>query len=154
MDNWESFMANSANSKNKSVAAVGKAIAKKDIVMKTAQAAMSAYQAMAAIPFVGPVLGIAAAAAAISFGAEQYNAVDSGTAMAEGGVVMPSVGGTQATIGEAGSAEAVIPLDDPEAQSMMGGGDVQVDVYISGKPLAKEMYETQKEMIRTGELQS
>ena len=155
MDTWETFMANSANSKNKSVAAIGKALAIKDIGFKTAQAAMSAYSAMAAIPYIGPVLGIAAAGAAVAYGAEQISNVNSGgTALAEGGVVMPTQGGTQATIGEAGSAEAVIPLDDPEAQQMMGGGDAQVNVYISGKPLAKEMYETQQEMIRTGELQS
>lgn len=70
--------------------------------------------------------------------------------LAEGGIVMPTTGGTQATIGEAGSPEAVIPLDDPEAKGMLGGNNITVN--ISGKPLAKEMYELQQEMIRTGEL--
>ena len=35
----------------------------------------------------------------------------SGVELAEGGVVLPRPGGTQAIIGEAGQAEAVIPLD-------------------------------------------
>jgi len=34
-----------------------------------------------------------------------------GPKLARGGIVMPRVGGTQVTIGEAGSAEAVIPLN-------------------------------------------
>ena len=45
--------------------------------------------------------------------------------MAEGGVVMPRVGGTLARIGEAGQAEAVIPLD--RAQSMGFGGEIDYD---------------------------
>lgn len=45
--------------------------------------------------------------------------------MAEGGVVMPRAGGTLARIGEAGQAEAVIPLD--RAQSMGFGGEIDYD---------------------------
>lgn len=153
---WENFMLQATTSKNKEVAAIAKALAIKNIIFQTGQAAMSAYSSMAAIPLVGPVLGAAAAGAALAFGAEQINTVQSqGTALAEGGIVMPTPGGTQATIGEAGSAEAVIPLDDPEAKSMLGGaggGSNNITVNISGKPLAKEMYEIQQEMIRTGEL--
>jgi phage-related protein len=43
-----------------------------------------------------------------------------GVKLASGGVVMPRPGGTLATIGEAGMAEAVIPLD--RLDRMMGGG--------------------------------
>jgi hypothetical protein len=43
-----------------------------------------------------------------------------GFKLAAGGVVMPRPGGTLATIGEAGQAEAVIPLD--RLDKMMGGG--------------------------------
>lgn len=42
-----------------------------------------------------------------------------GVKLATGGIVMPRPGGTLATIGEAGQAEAVIPLD--RLGSMMGG---------------------------------
>lgn len=50
-----------------------------------------------------------------------------GVKLAEGGIVMPRPGGTLATIGEAGQAEAVIPLD--KLNGMMGGG---VNVTIQG----------------------
>lgn len=42
-----------------------------------------------------------------------------GLKLAEGGIVMPRAGGTLATIGEGGQAEAVIPLD--RLDRMMGG---------------------------------
>jgi hypothetical protein len=42
-----------------------------------------------------------------------------GLKLAEGGIVLPRPGGTMATIGEGGSAEAVIPLD--RLGKMMGG---------------------------------
>lgn len=43
-----------------------------------------------------------------------------GMKLATGGLVMPTPGGVQATIAEAGQAEAVIPLD--RLEQMMGGG--------------------------------
>lgn len=43
-----------------------------------------------------------------------------GLKLAEGGIVMPRPGGTMATIGEGGQAEAVIPLN--RLGSIMGGG--------------------------------
>ena len=46
----------------------------------------------------------------------------SGIKLAEGGIVMPTPGGTQATIGEAGQAEAVIPLGSKSADNILGGG--------------------------------
>lgn len=41
---------------------------------------------------------------------------------AAGGIVMPRQGGTRAIIGEAGSPEAVIPLDSMKGKQMLGGG--------------------------------
>lgn len=61
---------------------VGKAAAKAKIVTDTASAAMGAYSAMASIPFVGPALGAAAAAAAILAGGIQLANVDKGTSTA------------------------------------------------------------------------
>jgi len=40
--------------------------------------------------------------------------------LAQGGVIMPRMGGTLARIGEGGRAEAVIPLDDPRTQKKLG----------------------------------
>jgi hypothetical protein len=51
----------------------------------------------------------------------------SGTFMALGGIVRPTPGGTQATIGEGGQAEAVIPLTARNL-SLMGGGGTTVVV--------------------------
>ena len=48
--------------------AIGKAAAVAETTINTYKAATSAYSAMAGIPYVGPVLGIAAAAAAVASG--------------------------------------------------------------------------------------
>ena len=61
------------NSKNKSLAAIGKAAAMFQIVNDTARGAMSAYASLAPIPIVGPGLGIAAASAVIAYGAERLS---------------------------------------------------------------------------------
>lgn len=50
-------------------------------------------------------------------------------AMAEGGVVLPRPGGTLATIGEAGEAEAVMPLSWLEGQ--VGGSGMVVNVTVN-----------------------
>lgn len=50
-----------------------------------------------------------------------------GLKLASGGIVMPRPGGTMATIGEGGQAEAVIPLN--RLNSMMGGGGGGGSVY-------------------------
>ena len=58
---------------------------------------------------------------------------DGGLRLAAGGVVMPRPGGTLATIGEAGQAEAVIPLD--RLDRMMagrGGGGATYNISVSG----------------------
>lgn len=59
------------NSKNKELAAIGKAAAIFQITNDTARGAMSAYASLAGIPIVGPGLGAAAAAAVIAYGAER-----------------------------------------------------------------------------------
>ncbi|WP_169079851.1 hypothetical protein [Microcella alkalica] len=53
--------------------------------------------------------------------------------MAEGGIVLPTPGGTNAVIGEAGSAEAVIPLSQSAlARYGLGGDGLTVNVTVSG----------------------
>ena len=49
--------------------------------------------------------------------------------MAEGGIVPPSLGGTLARLGEAGQAEAVIPLDSPQAARLGVGGGSGTVIY-------------------------
>lgn len=94
-----------------------------------------------------------AAAGAITSGARS---IISPIKLAEGGIVMPQSGGVQATIGEGGRAEAVIPLDDPRSQEVLGGGGNSSRVIILDSDgmttLAKGVYKKQTEMLRTGEL--
>ena len=66
-----------SDSKNKTLAGIGKAAAIAKVAMDTPKAAMGAYSALAGIPIVGPALGIAAAAAAIAYGAEQIGRIKS-----------------------------------------------------------------------------
>lgn len=58
-------------SSNSKLAAIGKAAAISNALISTYQAATGAFAAMASIPFVGPVLGAAAAAAAVVSGLAQ-----------------------------------------------------------------------------------
>lgn len=53
-----------------------------------------------------------------------------GLKLAEGGIVMPRPGGTMATIGEAGQAEAVIPLDRLNS-FVNGGGGATYNISVS-----------------------
>jgi len=54
------------------------------------------------------------------------------TAMALGGIVRPTPGGLNATIGEAGQAEAVIPLTASNLAKFGIGGGGGVNIYVSG----------------------
>lgn len=124
------FITTLSTVKNKQLAAIGKAAAITEIMFATHRAAMGAYAALAPIPIVGPGLGIAAAALATAAGAARAAQV-AGIPLAEGGVVLPRSGGTLATIGEAGKAEAVIPLDDERAVDAMGGMGRGVNISIN-----------------------
>jgi hypothetical protein len=63
--NW---ISNLQHSKSKEMAAVGKAAAIANTTITTYEAAMKAYSSLAGIPIIGPALGAAAAAAAVSVG--------------------------------------------------------------------------------------
>lgn len=109
--NWENFMASATSSKSKEVAAIAKAMAIYNVVLKSSEAAMSAYAALAGIPIVGPGLGIAAAAAALAYGAEQaQNIANTQPALAEGGIVPATPGGRLVRVGEGGEDEEIRPL--------------------------------------------
>lgn len=64
--------------------AIGKAAAVSQITIDTARSAMSIYTGFSVIPIIGPILGVAGAAAAVAFGAEQIRKVFSAQ---EGGIV-------------------------------------------------------------------
>ena len=125
---WESFMANASSSESKEIAAIGKTLSIYNIGVKTAEAAMGAYNAMAAIPIVGPGLGIAAAAAAIAFGAEQVRNVEKQqVALAAGGTFTATqpttgrIGNQDILFGEAGDeAVTFTPLSDNDSSESSG----------------------------------
>jgi hypothetical protein len=58
------------------IAMIGKAIKKSSLLADIAQMAMRAYSSLSAIPFIGPILGIAGAAAAAGLGYMYYSKAD------------------------------------------------------------------------------
>ena len=107
-------LVDAAASQSKAAFKVQKAMKIAEAVQNTYSAATGAYNAMAGIPVVGPALGAAAAAAAISFGMAQVQAIKSqsfggGGGVSSGGV--PSGGGAQAA---AGAPVQPAANDEPE----------------------------------------
>ena len=99
-------------SKNKVGKEIGKAAAKTQVLIDAPKAAMGAYSALAPIPFIGPALGIAAAAAAIAYSQEQLTAIQKAQS---GGIIQrafgtPARGDFQPVLAEAG--ELVLPTED------------------------------------------
>lgn len=91
------------DSKNKELVALGKAAAIANITVSTAQGVAAAW---ALGPILGPILAPLVAVAGVVQAAKV-----SGVQLAEGGIVKATQGGIQATIGEGGQDEAVIPLE-------------------------------------------
>lgn len=116
------------NSHSKELVAIGKAAAIANAIINTAQGVTLALATFPP-PFSFVLAGLVAAA-----GAAQIATI-AGTKMAEGGLVKATPGGVPAIIGEGGKDEMVIPLDDPEAQSRMGGG---MTVHFHGPILGDE----------------
>lgn len=91
-------MAAMQNSQNSTLKSIGKAAAVANIIIKTGESAMNIFAGFSSIPFIGPALGAAAAAAAIAYGAEQVGNV---LAANKGGVVtggIPNVDSVRAIL--------------------------------------------------------
>jgi hypothetical protein len=113
-------IANLSNSNNKTLATIGKAAALTQIAIAAPQ---GVSKALAAFP---PPFNFAAAAAVGAAFAAQAAQV-AGIQLAEGGIVPATPGGIQATIGEGGRSEAVIPLPDNfDPDRGLGGGAVNI----------------------------
>lgn len=117
---------------NKTLAAIGKAAAIAQITINTGDAAMAGYRWGMAIG--GPPLAATFAGLAIAAGAAQASRVV-GVQLAEGGIVRATPGGVQATIGEGGQDEAVIPLDRAGEFGFGGGG---VTINFNGPIMGNE----------------
>ncbi len=110
-----STIATMSGSSNQTLAAIGKAAALTQIAIDT-PAAIS--KALASAP---PPFNFALAAGVGAAMASQAARV-SGIQLAEGGIVKARPGGIQATIGEGGKDEAVIPLENGQIPGSSGGG--------------------------------
>ena len=143
--------------------AVQKAQGMAQAAISAYQAANSAYAALAPIPIVGPALGAAAAAAAIAYGLNNVAQI-SGIKLAEGGLVKAVTGGVPAVIGEGGSDEAVLPLDDSQAMRRIGGaiaeesggamGGVVVNINVQATGGVEAILEQLTDAARTGTVQA
>jgi len=101
------------NSKSKELVIIGKAAAAANIIINTAQGISAAWK-------LGPILGPILAPLVAVAGAAQLAAV-AGVQLQEGGVTTGTgPEGILANIGEKGRAEAVIPLEDPQALKQVG----------------------------------
>lgn len=120
-----------SSSSNATLAGIGKAAALTQIAIDT-PVAIGRALASAPPPF---NYGLAAA---VGLAMGQQAAKISGVQLAEGGIVMPRPGGTQATIGEAGQAEAVIPLDRASEFGLGSGGKNNITLVVNGGMLGTE----------------
>lgn len=82
---------------------------------------VAAAQALATVPYPAS-LAAAANIETIGYIKMATIAATAIKGLATGGIVSAQPGGTPFILGEGGKDEAVIPLDDPDAQSRLGGG--------------------------------
>ena len=139
-------LASLQNAKSKEMAAVGRAAATTQTMIATIVASMEAYKALAGIPIIGPILGAAAAASIMTAGTAKVAQIN-GMPLAEGGMVLPTAGGTRAVIGEAGGREAVLPLDNPQSMEAIrqalggsgGGITIQAGIIVADDVSLEEL---------------
>lgn len=111
------------NSRNSTLKAIGKAAAVAQITVKTAESAINIYNGFSTIPIVGPALGIAGAAAAVAYGAEQIGNV---TGAQDGGLIEGGIAGRDSVPALLEPGELVVPrrnFDDVVGSVQNGGGD-------------------------------
>jgi hypothetical protein len=89
-------------------------IAATEGVITAEKVAQSVAAAIINPVYAGIGLALAGAVAGIIYGAVKK------PQMAKGGIVIPTPGGTDVTVGEAGGAEAIIPLNSPRVNEMLG----------------------------------
>ena len=116
------------SSSNHALAVIGKAAAITQIAIETP---VAIAKALAAFP--PPYNFAAAGLVGVAMAAQAANIA--GVQLAEGGIVKARPGGIQATIGEGGQDEAVIPLD--RAGEFMGGGG-NITIIVNGGLLGSD----------------
>jgi hypothetical protein len=106
-----SDLAELQQSSNATLKAIGKAASIANITMKTAESAMNVYAGFSTIPFIGPELGLAAAAAVIAYGAEQIGTVLTAN---RGGLVTGGIPGIDSVNALLTPGELVVPAQNYE----------------------------------------
>ena len=107
-------LADLQRSKNREAFEIGKAAAIAQALVAIPITAIEAYKSLAGIPYVGPALGIAAAAAAVAAGTARVNEIRSQRfAFAEGGIV-PGVGNKDTVPALLTPGEVVVPKSNFE----------------------------------------
>lgn len=99
-------LAQLTQSSNATLKSIGKAAAVANIIIKTAESAMAIFAGFSTIPIVGPALGVAGAAAAVAFGAEQVGRV---TSAADGGIITGGIPGVDSVPAMLMPGELVVP---------------------------------------------
>jgi hypothetical protein len=132
---FSSFMMANLDKNSKSQFAVWKAFSIQQAIVDTYRAANAGYAAMAGIPIVGPGLGAAAAAAAITVGLLRVNEIRKlkfGGAAEHGALIQGSASGVNMLAGERGKSELVLPLDDEAGvekfNKAYGGKGTQINI--------------------------
>lgn len=131
------------SSKNAELKAIGKAAAVANVVIKTAESAMNIFAGFSTIPIIGPVLGVAGAAAAIAYGVEQEGNI---LGAAAGGLVSGGVPGKDSVPAMLSPGELVAPAKSFDevvnsvAASRSGGatgsgagGMAQIELTLKGQ---------------------
>jgi len=126
-----------------------------DIKLQGAQLIQTGQAMLTASLFTNPMgwAHLAGGAALLAGGIAAANAIK--LKLADGGIVMPRNGGVPAIVGEAGQPEAVIPLNSPTAQRMMGGegsSGGKLELHIDGGAFCTGFWKISKEMSRNGRL--
>lgn len=127
---WSS-LASLANNENKKVAAVGK-------IAGVAQATISTFTGAAKaleLPFPA---NLAAMATVLAQGFALVSQIQ-GVKLADGGLVKAVTGGVPAVIGEGGSDEAVLPLDNANAMRRIGGAIAEESGAVGGVVLTQNI---------------
>lgn len=129
-----SYISTLTSAKSKELQIIGKAAAMAQATVDASVAILASYKWGAGIG--GPILGGVFAGLAATATAAQLSKI-AGVELEEGGMVPGSAGGTRATIGEKGKAEAVIPLTDRRATDAIakaigggGGGTTIQNVFV------------------------
>lgn len=135
----------------KQFAGVYKAIAIAQTIWDTYSSAQSSYKAMAGIPYVGPALGVAAAAAAVAAGLANIAQIKAARFALGGDFI--TRGPTPIIVGDnPGGVERVqvTPVSSPNINGPQGGGSITIQVYDQSGGLV----EATRSKIRSGEYDS